>query len=279
MRIAVVQLDAERLAEPRDDLPRVLGVLGEVARSGCEIVVLPEYASGWRAPLGDDLSEGLDGPFVTAMCRTARENAMTIVVGTLVPTSPGRATNLTLVIGPDGAIAGEYAKVHRYDAFGARESDLLDGGDPAQPLNLLVPTRQGPVRLGVITCYDLRFPESVRALVDATGAPPPDLIAVGAAWASGPGKAETLRVLARARAIESTAVVALASQCGRGRVGGSAIIDARGTVVAQADDGADSGSPSDLTLVAADVDLTALRPLRAALPVWEHRRYRVVPAE
>lgn len=117
----------------------------------------------------------------------------------------------------------------------------------------------------------------MRALVDGATAPVPDVIAVGAAWASGPGKAETLRVLARARAIESTAAVALASQSGRGRVGGSAIIDGRGVVLAQADDGADSGSVGDLTVVWADIDVAGMVPLRAALPVWQHRRYRVVP--
>lgn len=281
VRVAVVRLDAgdggsregrERARTQASDAVR------RSAQAGCAVVVLPEYASGWLAHLTPALAEPADGPFLLAMRAAARENGVTVVVGTIATTPvPGRALNVTVVIGPDGSELGRYVKVHRYDAFGARESDLLDGGDPTAPLVVSVPTADGPVRLGVITCYDLRFPESMRALTDLADGPP-DLVAVGAAWAAGEGKAETLRLLVRARAIENTVPVALASQGGRGRVGGSVVVDARGAVLAQTEEENDGGAPGEIAIATAEVDPFETTRVRELIPVLAHRRYRVVPA-
>lgn len=286
VRIAVAQFDASLSEGPVAPLEVAIAAVGRAADAGCAVVILPEYASGWLPRLVPELAKNEDGPFLTGLRAAARERAIAVVAGTVVPTAePGRAWNVTVVLGPDGALLGRYAKVHRYDAYGARESDLLDAGDPAAPLVVEVPVPDGRVRIGVVTCYDLRFPESFRALVDlAPGADPsrparvPDLVAVGAAWAAGPDKAEQLRVLVRARAIENTTFVALASQGGRGRVGGSAIVGPRGEVLTAVDDGHDGGASSDLRLAVADLEVGTLEPVRAASPVLAHRRYRVVPA-
>src|SRR5690606_12511201 len=105
------------------------------------------------------------GPFVTTLRRLAREHRVAAIAGTLVPGSaPGRAVNVVVAADAHGEIVGTYRKVHLYDAFGHRESDLLDAGDPAAPPLVL---RVGDLTCGVMTCYDLRFPESARRLVDA----------------------------------------------------------------------------------------------------------------
>lgn len=300
IRVAVVQLDAFVGANPdgSDPVPGLsprrrvdareaaLSAVGQAAEAGCAVVVLPEYASGWLPRLMPALSEPDDGDFLTAIRAAAREHAITVVVGTVLPSEgptaqPPRARNVTVVVGPDGQELGRYTKVHRYDAYGARESDVLDGGHPAAALVVEVPVPDGTIRLGVVTCYDLRFPESMRALVDLAGGEPPDLVAVGAAWARGADKAHHLRTLVTARAIENTVTVALASQCGVGRVGGSAVIDARGAVLAQVDEGRDGGflPGQGAGMAVAEVDLDAQRAVRAASPVLAHRRFRVVAAD
>lgn len=278
MRVAVAQLvvpDATAPGAAATAQAAAVRTVAEAAGAGAGLVVLPEYASGYLTRPDARLAQGLDGPFVAALQEAARERAVTVVAGVVAPRAHGRAVNVTVVIGPDGALAGRYVKAHLYDAYGARESDAFDAGDPltdGAPLVVGVPDGAGGVlRVGVVTCYDLRFPEATRAVAVA-GA---DVVAVGAAWASGPHKAEQLRTLVRARAIENTAYLALASQGGPERTGGSAVVDPRGVVQAQVDDGAADVTEAGLAVV--ELDRALLARVRQVSPVLEHRRYGVVP--
>ncbi len=264
-RVAVVQLDAS--GTRGDARRRAADAVERAADAGADLVVLPEYASGWAQDLGPDLLERLDGPFVTAVREAARRRAVSVVVGVVVPSeeAPGaaRGSNLALFLRPDGEILGSYEKVHLFDAFGTRESDALVPGAPDAPA--LVVDVAG-LRFGVLTCYDLRFPESARRLVD-DGA---QVVVAIAAWASGPGKADQLRVLARARALENTSYLLLASQCGHGRTGHSCVVDPWGRVLEEADGDA-------ARVVVADLDPSEVAKARRRMPVLENRRYSVVP--
>lgn len=262
-RAVVVQTDA---TGPREATrQRAVDAIERAADGGADLVVLPEYASGWAPTLGPDLAEPLDGPFVEEVRAACRRRGVSAVVGVLVPGGgeEPRMTNLALAVGPDGAVLGTYGKVHLFDAFGVRESDSLAPGD-ADAAPLVVPV--GGLRAGVMTCYDLRFPESARRLVDA-GA---DVLVVIAAWAGGPGKADQLDVLARARATENTSYLLLASQHGRGRTGHSAVIDPLGVVLARA------GADTEESLVA-DLEPAVVGVVRDRVPVLANRRYAVVP--
>lgn len=238
------------------------------ADAGAGLVVLPEYASAFDPRgVGPDLAEALDGPFVTALCEVAARTGATVVAGTVEPgTEASRARNTVVAVGPAGVL-GAYRKVHLYDAFGQRESERLEAGDPAAaPLVVDV----GDVRLGVLTCYDLRFPESARRLVDAGAT----AIAVPAAWASGEHKADHWATLLRARAIESTAYVLGATQRGWGVTGAPAVVDPVGVVLAGVpgtvgDDGPD--------VAAADLDASLVAAVRERNPSLANRRYRVAP--
>jgi len=261
--VAVVQLaagtDAQAAAE------RSAAAVRDAARGGAHLVVLPEYASGWAPRLTRELAQPLDGPFLTAVRAAAAETGVWVVAGTMVPTgSQGRCENLAVLLGPDGQLVGEYRKVHLFDAFGVRESDLLDGG-PAGASNLLT-AQVGGLRVGVATCYDLRFPEIFRLLADAGV----QALVVIAAWADGPGKAEQLEDLARARALENTSYLVLASQPGEGRVGRSAVISPLGTVI-------DQGAASDAVILHAELDADVVAQTRTAVPSLTHRRFHVLP--
>ncbi|GII99243.1 hydrolase [Sediminihabitans luteus] len=229
-----------------------------------QLLVLPEYASGYDpAGVGREHAEPLDGPFVTMLREKARAHGTAVVAGTTLPgASPDRAVNAVVAVDATGELVGAYRKVHLYDAFGHRESDRLEPGPvDAPPLVLDV----GELRFGVMTCYDLRFPESARRLVDA-GA---DVLLVPAAWAAGPGKADQWRTLARARAIENTAVVVAVGQVGRGVTGRSLLVGPDGEV------GLELGTDPEIRT--ADLDPAELAAVRERNPSLANRRYAVVP--
>ena len=135
---------------------------------------------------------------------------------------PARPWN-TLVV--RGAVDAAYRKVHLYDSFGYRESDSLRAGDPSA-----VVIEVGGFQVGLMTCYDLRFPEMGRLLVDA-GA---EVLVVPAAWVAGERKADHWRTLARARAIENTVFVLAAAQPAGRYTGFSLVVDPLGDVLAEA---------------------------------------------
>lgn len=266
-RSATVRAALAQLVVPADRDAARDGALAAVASAqaaGARLVVLPEYSSAFDPRgVGAAHAEPLDGPFVRGLADAARDAGLAVIAGTTLPgATSDRAVNAVVAIAPDGRLVGVYRKVHLYDAFGQRESDRLEPGPPdAPPLVLAV----DGLRFGVMTCYDLRFPESARRLVDA-GA---DVLVVPSAWAAGPGKAAQWRALAVARAVENTCAVLAVGQTGRGVVGGSLAVAADGTVL-----DALGTDPGLLVVDLAGADVAAVRDRNPSLA---NRRYRVVP--
>ncbi|HEY2877163.1 nitrilase-related carbon-nitrogen hydrolase, partial [Nocardioides sp.] len=172
MQVVLVQ-EASSL-DPADNRARLESVVAEKA----DLVVLPEaFARDFGEP-GSDLApyaEPLDGPFVTAVERVSTERGTTIVAG-MFEQAAGTPYNTVVVRG--GAHV-DYRKIHLYDSFGYKESDVLAAG----PIEPAVFDLDGTT-VGVMTCYDLRFPELARRLVDA-GA---EVLLVPAAWVAGERK-------------------------------------------------------------------------------------------
>lgn len=245
---------------------RVTDRVREAAGRGAQLVVLPEAAMCSFGAAGTDLTacaEPLDGPFVAALREVARETGTTVVAGTFEPSEePGRVHNTVVAVDASGLL-GTYRKLHLYDALGWQESDRIVPGDPAaEPLVVAV----GDLRFGVMNCYDLRFPESARRLVDAGAT----ALVVVAHWLPGPGKADAWSVLLRARAIESTAYVVAAAKPAPACTGHSAVVDPAGDVLASL--GADEAG-----LALADLRAERVAEVRASMPVLDHRRFGVVP--
>jgi deaminated glutathione amidase len=193
-----------------------------------DLVVLPEaFARDFGAP-GSDVSEYAepqDGAFGAELDAVAQARGTTVVAGMFeVSADPARPHNTLLV---RGAVRAAYRKIHLYDSFGYRESDALSAGAP-EPMVLDL----AGWRLGLMTCYDLRFPELSRAMVDA-GA---DVLVVPAAWVAGPRKVDHWRTLLRARAIENTTYVVAAAQPAPRYSGHSMVVDPLGDVLVEADD-------------------------------------------
>jgi predicted amidohydrolase len=205
-------------------------LIDELTPSGADLVVFPEAFARDFGEAGSDVSgyaEPLDGAFATEVARVAAERGATVVAGMFESSSdPGRPFN-TLVA--RGGAEASYRKIHLYDSFGYRESDRLSGGDTAP-----VVVDVGGFAVGLMTCYDLRFPELGRALVDA-GA---EVLVVPSAWVAGPRKVEHWRTLVTARAVENTVFVVAVGQPGPRYTGHSMVVDPLGDVLVEAGEGA-----------------------------------------
>ncbi|OOB89419.1 hydrolase [Rathayibacter sp. VKM Ac-2630] len=203
--------------------------LVEVAvQRGARVVVLPEYSSSFADPLGPGTlaaGEPLDGAFVQGVGAIARELDVFVVAG-MVEAIEGerRVANTLVAVDPAGALVAHYRKLHLYDAFGQTESEWIAPGEIGVPETFAV----GDLVVGLQTCYDLRFPEVTRWLVDA-GA---DVVAAPAEWVRGPLKEAHWRTLVTARALENTIYLVAADQTPPIGVGNSMIVDPMGVEIA-----------------------------------------------
>jgi deaminated glutathione amidase len=236
-----------------------------------DLVVLPEATQAEFGPVDRDLTtvaEPLDGPFVQMVGATAQRWGIPVVAGMFEAREGHLPWNTLVVLGPAGTVTARYRKAHLYDAFGYRESARLSPG-PVAPAVIDVPgggSGADSTRVGLMTCYDLRFPEQARALVDAGAA----LLVVPAAWLRGPSKEAHWQVLLRARAIESTVYVAGVGQSGDRYCGLTSLIDPMGTVVA--------GLGEQDGWVAAEVLPERVQQVRSINPSLANRRWTVRPA-
>jgi deaminated glutathione amidase len=231
--------------------------LHELVPSDSDLVVLPEAFARDFGEAGSDVSpfaESLDGAFATEMAALAAEQNTTVVAGMFeVSEDPGRPYN-TLVV--RGAATAAYRKIHLYDSFGYRESDSLHAG----AMSPVVVDVAG-FRLGLMTCYDLRFPELARVLVDR-GA---EVLVVPSAWVAGPRKVEHWRTLNLARAIENTVFVVAAAQPGPRYSGHSMVVDPMGEVLAEGGE--------DAEVLRATLDRELLDQARRTNPSLANRRF------
>ena len=225
--------------------------LQAIVAKGAQIVVLPELASSGyvfadRAELAS-LAETRDGPAITEWANFAESFGLTVVAG-FAEAAGDAIYNSAAVVDPTG-LRGVYRKAHLWDS----ENAVFDRGDD---LPLVVDTAHG--RIGVMICYDVEFPEWVRAVALA-GA---DLLCAPVNWPLLPrpeGERPTEMVRALAGAGMNRMPIAVCDRVGveRGQdwIGGSVIIDADGYPVAMAE----FGKPGIIT---ADLDLTESRVKR-----------------
>jgi nitrilase len=255
-------------------------LIAEAARGGAALVALPEYFCLLGTRDTDKLAAAEApgrGPIQQFLADAAREHRITLIGGTLpvaagggagTADAPARVLNRLIVYTPEGHEATHYDKVHLFAFDNGRESydegrTLAAGAVPAA-VDLRVAGQ--PLRLGLSICYDLRFPELYRALMQ----PPCDLLVVPAAFTHTTGRAHW-EVLLRARAIENQCYVLAAAQGGthengRRTFGHSMVIDPWGEVLACREEGEG--------VVAAALDFERIAQVRQQLPALAHRRIR-----
>lgn len=237
----------------------------QAARLGAEIVLLPEKWNLIDLDAGQLAgAEDLGGPSLTAAAAWARELGIWLIAGSISERSPeGDVTrNTSVVIDPDGAMRAVYRKIHLFDVhvggFRYRESAVTAPGADVSVTDV------AGWRVGLSVCYDVRFPELYRRLVD-DGA---EILTVPAAFTQTTGEAHW-ETLIRARAIENQCYVLAAGQVGThatgtASFGHSMIVSPWGEILAEVSDGAG--------VAVADIDRAVLDDVRNRLPALRHRR-------
>lgn len=272
MKVAAIQMVSSTSVQA--NVAQARDLLGQAARAGAELAVLPEYfcLMGQRDADKLAIAEPFgQGPLQQFLSDTARELGLWLVGGTipLLPdtgTESGRVFNSSLAFSPDGTCVARYHKIHlfRFDNGVERydESAVLLAG--TEPVTFDLDSRDGHGwRVALSVCYDLRFAELYRAYARA-GA---HLLLVPSAFTHTTGEAHW-EILLRARAIENLAFVAAAAQGGlhdngRQTWGHAMLIDPWGQVLAQREQQAG--------VVLADLDFELLNTCRSRLPALSHR--------
>jgi len=231
---------------------------------GADLLVLPEGVLA-RDIADPDLvrraAQPLNGPFVSTLVAASRNTAMTTMMTVHVPQvgdsneHGGKAWNILIAI-RNGEIIARYKKIHLYDAFAMKESDNAAPGNEVPPL-----VDVAGMKVGLMTCYDVRFPELARRLA-VDGA---DVLVLPSAWVKGPMKEAHWDVLCTARALENTCYMVACGECGPRNIGASMIIDPLGVAIARAGE-----TP---TLLFANLDQARIAQARASLPSLANRRF------
>ncbi|MFF5477164.1 carbon-nitrogen hydrolase family protein [Streptomyces sp. NPDC012935] len=263
MRIALSQLTTG--PDPGKNLLLIEEWTRRAADAGARVVVFPEASMAcFGTPLAP-LAETLDGPWADGVRRIARATGTVVVAGMFTPATGGRVANTLLATGP--GVEASYDKIHLYDAFGFRESDTVAAGSATTVIDV------DGVRLGLATCYDIRFPELFRAHADAGAV----ATLLAASWGAGPGKREQWELLVRARALDATVWLAAVDQAdpGGGTGPGSAPMGIGHSLVAGPDGTVRHALGAGPELLVADLDTDEVAAVRQRISVLANRRPEV----
>ena len=226
MRASLIQIAVEEGESVESRRVRMASLVRDQA--GADLVVLPELwtTGAFAYERFAEEAEPLEGPTYEAMAKAASDAGVWLHAGSIPERDPdGPLYNTSLVFSPSGELAAAYRKIHRF-GFDKGEAVLMAAGSE------LMTVRLPDTILGLATCYDLRFPELFRGLVDA-GA---ETLVLPAGWPERRRSHWTL--LAQARAIENQSFVlacgTAGTHAGVPQAGHSIVVDPWGEVLAEA---------------------------------------------
>ena len=268
LTLALAQLQIEGGATKRNRT-RALDAIAEAADRDADLVVLPEIFNVGYFAFDSYTREAqpLDGETISELQAAASEGDLAVLAGSIVedlgastrngfetPTDEGYA-NASAFIDEEGTIRGVYRKQHLF-GYGSAEQELLTPGES------LGTVEYGGFTVGMTTCYDLRFPELYRDLLDAGVS----LVLVPSAWPY--PRVEHWRLLPRARAVENLLYVAAVNGVGEfddaTLLGRSTVYDPWGTAVA--------GLGDEPDIMTAEVDPGAVEARRDEFPALDDWR-------
>lgn len=255
MKISAVQMTMRPL-DAAHNFAHAEALIRRAAAEGADVIVLPEMWNTGFVP-AEAVASAADRGGAETKARLgalARELRVNLMAGSVAIDRGGFLTNTAYVFDRAGACIAEYDKTHPFTPMG--EHEVYTPGD-----HLVTFTLDG-VRCGLLICYEVRFPELWRTLA-LRGA---QVMFLPAQWTA--ARQYHWETLTAARAIENQLFVVSCNACGErdgALYGGfSRIIDPLGAVLAQ------GGGEEEI--VTADLDLSSIAPLRAAVPVFHDRR-------
>ncbi|MBN3081780.1 deaminated glutathione amidase [Pectobacterium polaris] len=257
MKVALGQFVVDR--EWQQNATTITELMSAAQQNGADLLVLPEgvLARDITNPnMVLTAAQPLDGPFISHLLEASKGNNLTTMLCVHIPNGEGKVWNTLLAL-RNGEIVAQYRKLHLYDAFSVQESENVLAGEEVPPLLSIA-----GLNVGLMTCYDIRFPELARRLV-LDGA---DVLVLPSAWIKGPLKEAHWELLVRARALENTTYLVAVGECGVKNIGNSMVVDPLGVVVVQA--------PETPALIYADIDPERLAYARQILPVLANRRFQ-----
>jgi len=258
-KIAVVQFKASTKKEV--NLKRIIQYIRKAAKNGATLCAFPEYmmfyttSSQTPKQLAQE-SETISGNFVSEISNTAKQNKIQ-VVGTFYEKSSqkDRVYDTSFLIDKSGKLLSIYRKIHLYDALGFKESKKLASGK-----QISKPVKSSIGKMGMMICYDLRFPEMSRTLANAGS----EVLVVPSAWVKGKMKEEHWLTINKARAIENGCYIVAPDQVGNIYCGRSLVVDPFGKILL------DMKKRQGISFV--DIDLKKVNQTRKVLPLLKNRR-------
>ena len=243
------------------NLKKILRYVSQAAHKGAVLCTFPEFMmcytpSSQSAKELANVAEKIDGEFVSSISEAAKQNSIQ-VVGTLYEKSPkpNRVYDTSFLLDKNGKVISRYRKIHLYDALGFKESvKLYPGSSIAKP----VKTSIG--KIGMMICYDLRFPEMSRILASSGS----EVLIVPSAWVKGKMKEEHWLTINKTRAIENGCYVVSPDQVGNIYCGRSLVVDPYGKILL------DMKKREGIGIV--DISLDEVKQVRQRLPLLRNRR-------
>jgi predicted amidohydrolase len=264
MKVAVVQFKAS--TNKKVNLKKIISYISKATSKNATLCAFPEfmmfYTSSSQTPKQlVNLAETINGNFVTTIAKAAKENQIQ-VVGSFYEKSrkKDRVYDTCFIIGKSGKVISTYRKIHLYDALGFKESDkIVSGSKITKPVN----TSLG--KMGMMICYDLRFPEMARSLATA-GA---EVLVAPSAWVKGNMKEEHWITINKTRAIENGCYVIAPDQVGNIYCGRSLVVDPYGKILL------DMKKRQGIGFV--NINLNKVKQTRKILPLLKNRRTDIYP--
>lgn len=261
-RTALVQMKSS--VNKEQNLAYSLELINEAAKNKARLICFPEFQMAYSPPEQKPkalhkIAEKINGNFISTLSYSAKQNKINVIatIYEVINTNKQnhKVFDTAIIINDLGKLQSVYRKVHLYDALGFKESKKLVAGSIIEK-----PTRTSVGNLGLLICYDMRFPEISRILT-VNGA---SILASPSAWVAGFMKQEHWEIMVKARAIENGVYVIAPNQVGNIYCGHSMVIDPFGSTLV------DMGNREGIEII--DIDSSKIDTIRRTLPLLTNRR-------
>jgi deaminated glutathione amidase len=261
-RTALVQMKSS--VNKEQNLAYSLELINEAAKDKARLICFPEFQMAYSPPEQKPkalhkIAEKINGNFISTLSYSAKQNKINVIatIYEIINTNKQnqKVFDTAIIINDLGKLQSVYRKVHLYDALGFKESKKLVAGSIIER-----PTRTSVGNLGLLICYDMRFPEISRILT-VNGA---SILVSPSAWVAGFMKQEHWEIMVKARAIENGVYVIAPNQVCNIYCGHSMVIDPFGSTLV------DMGNREGIEII--DIDSSRIDTIRRTLPLLMNRR-------